>query len=190
MQGRLLRLRAGGEDITGQMGLTVLPTRTLKLLTQGFHQALVVVGNHQIHARKAPLLQMREEGTPTRLAFAQVQSQQMAIALAVDAGGQKQALVTYASFLPYPDDESIHQDEGIAARLQGALTPEFDLGIKVLAQSGHGRFADTFATEFFQDRRDFTGGDTLHDHLHQTREQCCFAALVALEEIRGEGAVA
>ncbi len=190
-----LRLQGFGcrvGDVGRQMGLAALPGGALELQADRLHKPAVVIRDHYVDAGQPAALEPGEEAYPAafRLAVAQLQPKDLAVAGRVHTDGEERTDRTYASALTHLEDQGIHQHERIALPTQIPLVPRLYQWIEPLAQVGHGRFGKARPAQLLRDACDFARRDTIDHHLHQRQNERLLTPLVPREQLGREGPLA
>src|SRR5262245_31308105 len=120
------------------MQLAALPTGPLELHSHRSRQPAVVIRDDEIDPMQPASLEPAEERAPAalRLAVAQLEPQDFAVALFVDTGGDQSAARAHLPVLAHVDDERIYKHEAKARAAEVTHVPRLDERVESLAQIG------------------------------------------------------
>ena len=141
----------------------------------------------QAHAAQAALLEAGEQFAPARGAFppGDLHGEDLAAAFPVDADGHEHRARADDSVLAHFLVARI-EDEAGELHLQRPPGKALQFPVQLHVHLADGRGAELMTAELLGDRLDLPCRDALRIHLHQCRHERLLAALVALEEPRGE----
>jgi len=121
------------------VGAAALPGGAVEDGGDGGLEALVGVGDHQLHPREAPGHQAPQERRPAGAVLDgdHVDAEHLPVAGGVDAGGAHHGHVLDPAVLPHPLDQGVDPHVGVGAGVEGPVAEGLDHGVE-----GLGHLAD------------------------------------------------
>ena len=184
--GAQVQARDVGLGVLLEVELAALPGQGGKDGAAGGAQAGVVVGDEELEAAEAALLEAREEVAPVDFGFAQgdADAEDLALAVGTDAQGDEHRAVEHAAAVADLFIAGIEEDVGEGT--EGAGAPELEIGVEA-----GGALADLSGThggaaKLFEDGGDFASGDALDIHFGEGEDERLLAADALLEGRRIE----
>ncbi len=143
-----------------------------------------------LYARQASLRELLQEGLPRVLCLAErrVQTEYFPLSLFTDADCQQDRSRPDSALTAYLDVHGIENEKGILT-LKRPLIPGLYLLVEPLCKSGHRGLRKLTSAKLSGDLLDSACTHSLNDHLYQRQNQGLLRPLVALKELRREGAI-
>ena len=132
------RLRHPGQQAAHEVGSAALPARAGEDRGDGLLEAEVVIGDDQANAGATPGDQTAQEAGPGRAIFGgeDLDAQDLAVAVGVDAGRDGRADVDHAATIPAALGEGVDPNVGGGTAVEGAVAELVDHPVQAL---GHDR---------------------------------------------------
>ncbi len=183
------RFRGHAHEVRGVVGAAALPGGSGQVRCDRFDQALVGVTGDQTDTGQAAGDEVGEELVPRRpgLTRGHAHAEDLAVSVAVDAGGQQDHRVDHSAALSDLHGERVSSDEGERARsIEGAVAELLDVLIQLGGHPGDLRLRQGVDSQGLDQLVHPPGADAGEIAVGHHRDQRGLRALAALQEPLGE----
>ena len=151
----------------------------------------MVVARHQPHAAEAACLQVSKQLMIRRLALGigDLHGEDLPVPVRAHPGDNEHALTDDLPALAHMLIAGVHAQIRIDRVGERTIPPGVEFRIQLPGQLGDEALGEAGAAQCFGDLTHVAGGDAFEVHLHEGEHERLPVALVAGEELRGEGAV-
>src|SRR5215217_2646760 len=181
----LLQPSRGGSSHSGLGSVATMP---LEVASYRCLQSFMIVGDHKLHAWKAPALKRAEKRLVGGLALGvcSLNSEYLPEAVIPRTRDEEDSLADH--LMAYPDllVAGVHEQVRVSLGLQRPAPPCLKLCVEASCQRGDEALGEGGAAQLFGYVFDLPGRDPLHIHLHQRQHQRLLVSLVTREQPGGE----
>jgi hypothetical protein len=151
----------------------------LEVTRYGRLEALVLVGDHELDARKAPPLQRAKQFLVGRLALGvgDLHRQYLPKAVVSYPRDDQYPLAHHPVSQPHLLVAGVHEHVGVGPRFEPASPPRFELGVQASGQGGNEALGEGSSAQSLRYLLDLPGRDALHLPISMSARHSAFSFL-------------